>query len=342
MRRLLLLAACAAASCFANLPPANAQSGGTLHIALRQDADILDPTLSRSYVGRIVYAGLCDKLFDINPQLEIVPQLATSYEWTDPKNLVIHLRDGVLFQDGTKMDAAAVQYSLMRHLTMKGSFRTSEINAMDHVDVVDPLTVRIVLKNPSSPFLAQLADRAGMILSPKAAEAEGKDFGLHPVCAGPFRFVERVAQDRIVLDRFPQYWNAAAIHFDRVIYQPIVDSSVRLANLQTGTIDLSEQILPSDVDTVRKDPKLRLVVTDGLGYTGIDINVGRSDKSKNPLGENALVRRAFELSLDRQALIQVVYNGMYTPTAQAVPQASRSTWRASSRRRATSPRRRRC
>ena len=138
------------------------------------------------------------------------------------------------------MDAAAVKYSLDRHLTMQGSFRRSEINAMDHVDVVDPLTVRIVLKAPSSPFLAQLTDRAGMIVSPKAAEAAGKDFGLKPVCAGPFRFVERVPQDHITLERFPQYWDAGNIHLDRVTYQTIPDSSIRLANLQAGSIELSE------------------------------------------------------------------------------------------------------
>ena len=169
--------------------PVSAQN---FRIALREDPDSLDPTLARTYVGRIVFAGLCDKLFDINEKLEIVPQLAPSYEWTDPKTLVIHLRPGVLFQDGTKMDAEAVKYTLERHLTMPGSFRRAEINAIDHVEVVDPLTVRIVLKAPSSPFLAQLTDRSGMIVSPKAAEAEGKDFALHPVCAGPFKFVERV------------------------------------------------------------------------------------------------------------------------------------------------------
>src|ERR1700722_12338699 len=92
----------------------------TLRIALREDADLLDPTLARTYVGRIVFAGLCDKLFDLDEKLNIVPQLATGYEWTDSKTLLIHLRTGVLFQDGTKMDAAAVKYSLDRHLTMKG------------------------------------------------------------------------------------------------------------------------------------------------------------------------------------------------------------------------------
>ena len=290
----------------------------TLRIALREDADMLDPTLARSYVGRIVFAGLCDKLFDINDKLEIVPQLATGYEYTDPKTLVIHLRTGVKFQDGTVMDAAAVKYSLDRHLTMTGSARRAEINVLDHVDVVDPQTVRLVLKGPSAPFLSQLTDRAGMIVSPKAAEAEGKDFALHPVCAGPMKFVERVAQDRIVLERFADYWNKDAIHVDRVIYQPIPDSSVRLANLQAGSVDIVEYVVPTDTDAVKRNPRLRLLTYDGLGYQGITYNVGNGPKADSPIGKSALVRQAFDMSIDREALMQVVYNGMFPPAAQAV------------------------
>src|SRR5579875_1726168 len=154
--RSLLLAAAGAAALLAALP-ASAQS--TLRIGLREDADALDPTTARTYVGRIVFAGLCDKLFDIDEKLNIVQQLATGFEWADPKTLIIHLRPNVAFQDGETMDAAAVKASLERHLTMPGSFRKSEISAMDHVDVVDPLTVRVTLKAPSSPFLAQLTDR---------------------------------------------------------------------------------------------------------------------------------------------------------------------------------------
>ncbi len=238
----------------------------TLRIALREDPDILDPTLARTVMGRIVFAGLCDKLFDIDEKLNVVPMLATGYEWADPTTLILHLRPGVLFHDGTAMDAASVKYSLERHLNMPSSFRRSEIGAMDHVDIVDPATVRIVLKAPSSPFLAQLTDRAGMIVSPKAAEAAGKEFGLHPVCAGPFKFAERVAQDRIVLDRFAEYWNKDAIHFDRVVYQPIPDSSVRLANLQAGIVDIDEYVVPTDTDAVKANRKLRLMAFDGLGY----------------------------------------------------------------------------
>lgn len=293
-----------------------------LRIGLREDPDILDPTLARTYVGRIVFAALCDKLFDINEKLEIVPQLATGYKWEDPKTLLLTLREGVRFHDGEVMDAESVRYSLMRHLTMQGSFRRGEINSMEAVEVVDPQTIRIRLKEPFAPFLAQLTDRAGMIMSPKAAEAAGKEFGNHPVCAGPFRFVERVAQDRIVVERFAGYWDAAHIHLNRITYLPITDNTVRLANLQSGALDMLEYVSPTDAATVRKDPKLRLVIGDELGYQGITINTGNGPRVASPIGKDARVRRAFELAIDREAIIQVVYEGMYTPTRQAVPPSS--------------------
>ena len=294
----------------------------TLRVALREDPDILDPTLARTYVGRIVFMGLCDKLFDINEKLEIVPQLATGYTWDSPTQLTLKLRDGVLFHDGEKFDAAAVKTTLERHLTLQGSFRRSEIDKIDTIEVVDPLTVRITLKEPNAPLLAQFADRAGMILSPKAIAASGKDFGLKPVCTGPMKFVERVAQDRIVLERFAQYWNAAAVKLDRVVYLPIPDSSVRLANLQAGGVDLVEYILPTDVAAVRANAKLRLVVSDNLGYEGITINIGNGPRAQTPLGQDSRVRRAFEASLDRQAISDVVYAGLYAPTVQALPSTS--------------------
>jgi peptide/nickel transport system substrate-binding protein len=299
--------------------PAAAQ---TLHVALREDPDILDPTLARSYVGRIVFAGLCDKLFDINEKLQIVPQLALSYEWADPKTLVLHLRPNVTFQDGEPFDAAAVKYGLDRHLTMQGSYRRAEISVIDHVEVVDNLTVRLVLKSPSSPLLAILTDRSGMIVAPKAAEAEGKDFGLHPVCNGPFKFTERVAQDRIVLDRFPGYWDAKNIHFDRVVYQPMPDSAVLMANLHTGNIDIAERVLPTDVAEVKKDPKLRIVTGPSLWYGGLTFNVANGPESKAPIGQSALLRQAFDAAIDREALNQVVFSGMYQATVQGIPTAS--------------------
>jgi peptide/nickel transport system substrate-binding protein len=305
MRLLPLLASLAALYAYA-LPQAQAQPAETLRIGMRDDPDILDPTFSRTYVGTVVMTALCDKLFDFDARLNIVPVLATGYEWADSKTLLIRLRPDVQFQNGEKFDADAVKYTLERFLNTNGSFRRSEIGAMDHVEVVDTLTVRVVMKQAFSPFVAILTDRAGMMLPPKAAETGGKDFGQHPVCAGPFRFVERVAQDHITLERFPGYWDAGRIHYDRATYRIIPDSSIRLANLQAGTLDLTE-IAPLDADTVKRDPKLSLVSVPSLGYGALTINTGQYPKAETPIGRDARVRHAFELALDREALSQVVF-----------------------------------
>jgi peptide/nickel transport system substrate-binding protein len=311
MHRILL----AAAGLLATVMPALSQ---TLRVSLRQDLDVLDPTLTTSYVARIVLAGLCDKLFDIDAKLHIVPQLATGYEWSDDRTLVIHLRAGVTFHDGETMDANAVKYSLERHLTLQGSFRRSEIGSIDHVEALDPSTVRVVLKNSSGAFLAQLADRSGMVYPPQATEAAGKDFALHPVCSGPFSFVERVAQDHVTLARFPGYWDANDIHFDRVTYQVLPDNSVRLANLQAGTTDITEYLAPTDVATVKADPRLKLAVSDALGFIGLINNLDLGPRSNTPYGKNALVRRALDAAIDRTALVDVVFNGMFAPNVQPV------------------------
>jgi peptide/nickel transport system substrate-binding protein len=146
-----------------------------------------------------------------------------------------------------------------------------------------------------------------MMVSPKAAQAAGDKFGLKPVCSGPFKFVERVAQDRIVLERYPQYWNAAAIHFDKLVYTPIPDATVRLSNLKAGQLDFIERVASSDIAKLQSDKKLKTSRITEIGYQGITINIGKSEKAKqNPLGRDARVREAFELSLDRTGLAQVV------------------------------------
>src|SRR3982074_2924442 len=210
----------------------------TLRIGLAEDPDMLDPTLGRTYVGRIVFAACCDKLFDIDEKLNIVPQLALSHETSaDGKEMTIKLRPGVKFHDGEQFDAEAAKFSLERHLTLSGSFRKPELATGDHVDVVDPLTIKLALKTPFSPLIAQLTDRAGMMVSPKAAKEQGDKFGLHPVCAGPYKFVERVQQDRMVFEKFADYWNKDNIFIDRVVYLPIVDATVRLPHLKTRGVD---------------------------------------------------------------------------------------------------------
>src|ERR1700742_700211 len=300
---------------------AGALAQTTLRIGLAEDPDMLDPTLGRTYVGRIVFAAFCDKLFDIDEKLNIVPQLALSHETSaDGKEMTIKLRPGVKFHDGEPFDAEAAKFSLERHLTMPTSFRKPELAALDHVEVVDPLTIKLVLKTPYSPLIAQLTDRAGMMVSPKAAREAGDKFGLHPVCAGPYKFVERVPQDRMVFEKFADYWNKDNVFIDRVVFYPIVDATVRLANLKSGGLDLIERVLATDIKDVRADPKLVLATASELGYLGLTINIG-NDKTKGALSQSEKVRQALELSIDRDALNQVVFNGEFTPGNQWVSPA---------------------
>ncbi|MEP6657414.1 MAG: ABC transporter substrate-binding protein [Betaproteobacteria bacterium] len=299
---------------------ASVATAQTLRFGLAEDPDVLDPTLARTFVGRIVFSALCDKLFDIDEKLAIVPQLATSYEWSaDNKALTLKLRQGVTYHDGEKFDAASVKYNIERHKTMAGSNRRGELAPVTTVDVVDEQTVRLNLSAPFSPLLAALADRAGMMVSPKAAQAAGDKFGAKPVCSGPFRFVERVAQDRIVLERYPNYWNKANIFIDKITYLPIVDPTVRLANLRSGQLDFIERMQSSDVPTLKSDSRFKIAKITEIGYQGITINVGKSDLAqKNPLGKDAKVREAFELALDRDGIVQVVMDGEAQPGNQWV------------------------
>jgi peptide/nickel transport system substrate-binding protein len=297
----------------------SADAQTNLRIGLGDDPDALDPTFSRTYTARIVFASICDKLFDIDEKLNIVPQLALSHETSaDGKTVTIKLRPNVKFQDGEAFDAEAAKYSLERHLNMKGSFRKPEIGSIDKVEVVNPLTIRLLLKAPFAPLLAQLTDRAGMMVAPKAAETAADKFGLHPVCAGPYKFVERVQQDRIVVEKFADYWNKDQVHIEKITYLPIVDGTVRLANLRAGGLDLIERVLATDIKTVREDKKLKLSKAVSLGWFGLLINVANGPKSDNPLGKDARVRKALELSIDREALNQVVYNGEFVPGNQWV------------------------
>jgi peptide/nickel transport system substrate-binding protein len=297
---------------------AGASAQTTLRIGLAEDPDVLDPSLARTYVGRLVFSAFCDKLFDIDDKLNIVPQLALSYDTSaDGKAMTIKLRPGVKFQDGEALDAEAAKFSIERHMTINGSFRKSELSSVDHVEVVDPLTIRLVLKTPYSPLISQLTDRSGMMVSPKAAKEEGDKFGLHPVCAGPYKFVERVPQDRMVFEKFADYWNKDNVFIDKIVFLPIIDATVRLANLKSGALDLAERVLATDLKDIRADPRLVLSTVPELGYLGITINMA-NEKTKGPLSQSEKVRQALDLSIDRDALNQVVFNGEFTPGNQWV------------------------
>jgi peptide/nickel transport system substrate-binding protein len=292
------------------LATGHAAAQSVLHIGLNDDPDALDPTISRAYVGRLVFAALCDKLFDVTPDLKIVPQLATGYEWAaDQRSVVIKLRPDVKFHDGEPLNAEAVKFNIERHINTPGSFRKPEIGQVASVEILNDLSVRLHLSEPLVPLLAALTDRAGMMVSPKAAKALGDKLGAKPVCAGPYRLVERVAQGKIVLEKFPDYWDKANIHIDRVEFVPITDSTARLASLRSGDLQMIERASPTDLAEIRGDARLKVVGVAELGYQVIPLNVANGPRAKTLA--DVRVRQAIDLAIDRETLVKTVFNNEY-------------------------------
>ena len=310
---------------FATLMAAKPSAAETLRVGLDEDPVVLDPAQSGNLGERQVFAALCDKLVDISPDGQLVPKLATS--WTiapDGKSITLSLRKDVVFHDGEPFNAAAVKFNIERAKTMAESHRKSELGPVESVDAVDDYTVRFNLKQPYAPLLAQLSDRSGMMISPKAAKAMSPaEFGAKPVCSGPFTFVERVPQEKVVVKKFDKYWNAANIHFDQITYITMPDSVVRFSNVQSGQLDIGVGILATDIKRGEADPRIKMYSTPGLGFDFLHINVGSAPRNTGPLATNPKLREALELSIDRNALVQAISNGAYLVGNQPVPPTSR-------------------
>src|ERR1043166_8097311 len=289
----------------------------TLRIGMVGDPATLDPAQSTSVTDRVAFAAVCDKLIDLDEKLAYVPQLATGWSWSaDRLALTMTLREGVVFHDGEPLDAEAGRFNFERNKSAPYSRRQSELKPVKAVTAVDPYTVRIELSEPYAPLLAQLADRAGMMVSPKAARELGDKLATHPVCAGPYRLTEWVAQDRIVLARIQRAWHAGAVVIDRVVYLPIPDDTVRLANLRAGGLQIIERVTPSDLPTLRGDPRVKLHEAPSIGYRVLSINTNKGAAAQSPLGKSATLREAFELSLDRAIINQVAFDGLFIPGNQ--------------------------
>ncbi|MFN8522041.1 MAG: ABC transporter substrate-binding protein [Chloroflexota bacterium] len=281
----------------------------------------MDPHLSTAAVDRQVYQSIYDTLIRLDTDLSLKPGLAQSWEQTDPKTLVLKLRPGVKFHDGEPFTAASVKANFERMQNHPKSLRKGEIAEIASVEPVDDLTVKLNLKQPSSPLLTILTDRAGMMVSVKAAEAAGDDFARKPVGTGPFKFVEWLKDDRLVARKFDGYWGKAADgaqlpYLDEVVYRPIPDGGQRLTALKTNTVDIINFPNAKDIPGLRNSADPRLLEVPGLAYRYIQIQV-----EKPPLDNKAL-RQAIAFSLDREAINKAVFFDSGQPAQQGIPPSS--------------------
>ncbi|MFG1797152.1 ABC transporter substrate-binding protein [Nocardia sp. NPDC049149] len=304
------------------------REGGELVMGLSAEPDKLDPTTSSSLYTRYVMGSICEKLYDNDASGNLVPQLATGMPTVTDEGLTVTIpvRNDIKFADGSAFDATAVKTSLDRHFGMKGSQRTSEMGPIAGIEVADSSNVVIRYKKPFAPITAALADRAGMILSPAAlAKDEGKNFGDNPVCVGAFKFVKRVPQTSIIVERDPLYYDAKKVHLDKITYRIMIDANIRASNLRSGDIQVADTISPQDVDALAKNPDLKLVQSGSLGFQGIFINIGNVDgvgkptkQIDTPIAKDARIRQALSLSIDRNTLVDTVFNNWFEPACSAI------------------------
>jgi peptide/nickel transport system substrate-binding protein len=307
------------------------KGAGTLRVGLESDPPNMDPHRSTAAVDRQVYQNLFDKLLDTDENLQIIPMLATS--WTiskDGKTVTLKLRQGVRFHDGTPFDANAVKYNFDRMQDPKfPSARRSEVLPVQKVTVVDASTVTLSLEKPYSPLLYVLTDRAGMMVSPAEAQKAGANFALHPVGTGPFTFVEKVPQDRVVLQHNPNYWEKGQPYLERIIYRPFTDDNARVANLKSGDVDIINapplpQIKALAQEAAKPGARFKLLERGAFSWSGIWLNVTK------PPFDNKLLRQAFSATLDRNAIANSVLQGAAYPAYSFFPNgtpAYDSTWK---------------
>ena len=325
---LLLLAGCSGSSG----STATSGSSGSLTVAIPAAPDTLDPAITQSRYASAILPNYCEKLYDITPNQEIVPMLATALPTTsaDGKTYTINLRSGVTFNDGTTFDAQAVKTSIDRSRTDKASAQVANLSAIQDVTVIDANTVKLTLSTPSAPLTSVLADRAGMVVSPTALTKEGSKFGTAPVCVGPFSFDSRPSSDRIVFKKSNYYYDKSKVKLDQVTFQVVTQPNIRATNLKSGDVGLAMDIAPTDVAGVQGNPGTSILTQNSLGYRGFSINVSNSHGTgvkpythpNTALAQSQDLRQAFVLSLNRDEINKAVYGGLEYPSCNPISSAN--------------------
>ena len=249
----------------AQTPAPGPRYGGTLRAGMQTDPVGLDPHLTTATATRNMMENVYDTLVQVDPNLRIIPGLATSWQ-ASPDGLVwtFTLRGNVKFHNGRAMTADDVVYSLNRIRDPKTkSPRASDFAIVDSVTATGPLTVAIRLKQPFSPMLAKLALSTNVIVPHEVVEKDG-DLNTEPVGTGPYRFVEYTPQQRMVLVRSGDFWGVDATgrrlpYIDRIEFDFYPDAVARVTALKTGNVDWIEYVPSSEVQNLRTTPNVQVV-----------------------------------------------------------------------------------
>ncbi|MEN8698719.1 ABC transporter substrate-binding protein [Bacillus infantis] len=294
-------------------------AGGTLVFGRSGDSDALDPAITTEGESFKVTVNIFETLINFGEQdTEIQPGLAT--EWEESEDGLKHtlkLREGVKFHDGTDFNAEAVVFNFNRWKAGNKEefyYYASQFgDVLTEVKAVDDYTVEFTLSRPIAPFLKNLAMSPFGIASPAAVEKAGDKFTDNPVGTGPFKFKEWKRNDRVVVEKNPDYWQEGLPKLDSVIFRVIPENSARLNALSTGEVDLIDGVSFSDVGQIEGNAELQLFDRPSMnvGYLGLT-------NTRGPLKDKK-VRQALNYAVDKQALIDAFYSGYAEPAKNPMP-----------------------
>ena len=301
------------------------QESNTLVYGRGGDSVGLDPALETDGESFKVCDNIYQTLVTFKPEkTEVIPELAESWEISDDGlTWTFHLRRDVRFHDGTQFGAEAAVFSLGRQFKedhpshrVEGAYQYWNSMSMSEIvrDVraVDEYTLEIELSRPNAPFLSNLAMNFCAIVSPTAVRRWGDDYPRHPVGTGPFRFVEWIKDDRVVLEKNPNYWGKPP-SVNRLIFRSIPENSVRLIALTKGSIHGMDNLVPDFIPNIEADPNLQLLTQAGMNVGYLAMNMDR------PPFHLLDVRRAINHAVNKQALVDNLYQGMAIPAVNPIP-----------------------
>lgn len=300
----------------------------TLTFAKAGDVVKLDPADVTDGESITVMNNIFEGLIRYKPgTTELEPWLAEKWDISsDGKVFTFYLRKGVKFHDGTDFNADAVVFSFERqrdpnhpfHKYGEWEYWSWCFNEIEKVEKVDDYTVKITLSEEFAPFLTTMAMFTVYIVSPKNHEKWGAEASSHPVGTGPFKFVEWVKDDHITLEKFENYWGPKP-KIDKLIFKVIPDASVRLLELQKGTIDGMEFPNPDDLEKIKGDKNLTLLTQPGLNIGYLAFNLGQDTPGYDPKLSDVRVRKAIYHAINRQDIVEHLYKGTAVVAKNPLP-----------------------
>lgn len=289
------------------------KKGGEAVFAYETDVTNLDPIQGSHGNDHAFLWPIFDTLIKFSPELEPEPGLAESWEFPDDKTIVLTLREGVTFHDGTPLDAEAVKFNIDRVNSEES--KVVDFENIESVVVVDEKTVELNLSEPDSSILLSLSDRGGMMVSPTAVKESGDGFSQSPVGAGPYKMVKRVPNGEVVYEAYEDYWDEGKPYLDKITIKVMANENTRINALKSGEVDLADNISPENITSLENDSNIVLKEIMAVPFRLLYLNA-----SKEPLNNKA-VRQALLYGLNRDALISGITFDKGEPAYQPFPES---------------------